>query len=240
VKISRQQIVAYVSVLKSGSTSIEKQAEAASQAKTAEWIERGVQNLQVAIDRAQAGTHDTEISATDMSDQPLKYEVLKNAAPDSRPTLGFRAKFWALNFSDGSGPAPLPGKVRTSLTKAFDKVATWAAELRTAKARAASIVADAEKAAGDVLSNAEAGAARIIEEARKRGDERASVDVGIRSYSSYLDLVKRKIRHVLGEDGYDRVAKEVNAEWPSHPDNPDRPLTQAVRARSSISGPSGP
>ncbi|TDL74889.1 hypothetical protein E2L08_15875 [Palleronia sediminis] len=219
---------------------IEKQAEAASQAKTAEWIERGVQNLQVAIDRAQAGTHDTEISATDMSDQPLKYEVLKNAAPDNRPTLGFRARFWALNFSDGSGPAPLPSKVRTSLTKAFDRVAAWAVELRRSKLETQQAVSAAQTRAGAILAKAEASAAEIMQEARARGNERASVDAGIRGYSSFVELMKTKIRQVFGDEGYDRVAKEVNEEWVSHPDNLDRPLTHTPRVRSGPSGPPSP
>ncbi|MCF6446140.1 plasmid recombination protein [Nereida sp. MMG025] len=42
--------------------------------KAAEWVERGVRNLSVSIDRVQAGTYDTERSLADMPDQPTQFE----------------------------------------------------------------------------------------------------------------------------------------------------------------------
>ena len=114
----------------------EKEKAAADLAKTMDWVERGVQNLRVSIDRVQDDTYDTELSVEDMPDKPKQFEVLKEAAPDNRPTLGFRARFWALNFSDGSGPAPLPNKIRTTLTKAFDRVVLWASEVRQGRLEA--------------------------------------------------------------------------------------------------------
>lgn len=124
----------------------EKQAEAASQAKTAEWIERGVNNLRVAIDRVQNGTYDTEITASGMADKPRAFDALRDAAPDKRPTFGFRARFWSLNFSDGSGPAPLPERIRTSLGAAFDRVGAWAVEVRKGRLEAEAVAREAVEA----------------------------------------------------------------------------------------------
>lgn len=57
-----------------------------SLATTQEWVERGMGNLQVAIRRAQDGTHDDEVHPEDMADKPVEFAVLKAVAPDGRPT----------------------------------------------------------------------------------------------------------------------------------------------------------
>jgi len=100
----------------------EKAKEAARLSETVEWVERSVKNLSASIDRVQDGTYDTALTPADMPDQPERFEVLKKAAPEKRPTLGFRARFWSLNFADGRGPAPLPAKIRAALTKGSSAV----------------------------------------------------------------------------------------------------------------------
>ena len=182
----------------------EKEKAAANLAKTMGWVERGVQNLRVSIDRVQDDTYDTELSLEDMPDKPKQFEVLKDAAPDNRPTLGFRARFWALNFSDGSGPAPLPDKIRTTLTKAFDRVASWAAE--------------------GLLASTQADAELIMQDARQRADHCGSKDAVMRQWHSFAELIKEKIRQNFGDDGYQQVADSVNEVWQTYEDNPNRNL----------------
>lgn len=222
----------------------EKEKAAADLAKTMDWVERGIQNLRVSIDRVQDDTYDTELSLEDMSDKPKQFEVLKDAAPDNCPTLGFRAQFWALNFSDGAGPAPLPDKIRTTLTKAFDRVAIWASEVRQARVDAQMATREAQSAAQEaterIMASAEQSATQLMQEARQRGDERASRDAGIRSYSAFVDLMKEKIKLCFGEDGYQQLAKSVKEVWADHPDNLDRPAPKPAPVRPTYSGPSGP
>lgn len=214
-----------------------KLADSAELEKTAAWIERGMTNLKGAINLAQNGTHDDELSLEDMPDRSKQFEVLKDAAPENRPTLGFRAKFWALNYGDGSGPAPLPDKIRTALTKAFDRVASWASDVRQGRLDAEIASRAATEAADAITASAASGAEKIMQESRIRGDERASEDAGIRSYSSFVDLMKEKIKLCFGDDGYQQVAKSVNEVWATHPDNLDRPLEKPNAVYTS-SGPS--
>jgi hypothetical protein len=123
-----------------------KLADDAELEKTATRIALGVKNLQVAINRVQDGTYDTELTLKDMPDKPKELDVLKEAASDNRLTLGFRAGFWALNFSDGSGPIPLPEKIRTSLSNSFARVASWAAEVRKGRLEAQAASREATEA----------------------------------------------------------------------------------------------
>lgn len=195
-----------------------KDKSAADLAKTLAWVERGASNLLVSINLVQDGTYDTELSLKDMPDQPKKFEALQNAAPDKKPTMGFRARFWSLNFSDGSGPAPLPEKIRAALTKAFDRVATWASEMRQSRLDAAT----ATEAANALKATAKMEAEQILKDARIKGDELASVDVGIKSYATVHELMKQTIKSVFGDDGYEQIAAPVRKAWAAHPDNPER------------------
>lgn len=195
-----------------------KDKSAADLAKTLAWVERGASNLLVSIDLVQAGTYDTELSLKDMPDQPKKFEALQNAAPDKKPTMGFRARFWSLNFSDGSGPAPLPEKIRVALTKAFDRVASWASEVRQSRINAAT----ATEAANALKATAKMEAEQILKDARIKGDELASVDVGMKSYATFHELMKQTIRSVFGDEGYEQIAVPVLKAWAIHPDNPER------------------
>lgn len=138
-------------------------AEKADFDKTSEWVERGLNNLQIAIKQVQTGTYDTEITSEDMPDEPEKFAVLKAAAPDNRPTLGFRARFWSLNYSNSGTPVSLPDKIRAYLTKAFDSVEKWATEVRTRQkeAQAAKEAAVAEgRAEGRAQAQKEAQSTR--------------------------------------------------------------------------------
>jgi len=215
----------------------DKDKAAADLTKTMDWVEHGVQNLKVSIDRVQDNTYDTKISLEDMPDKPKKFKVLKDAAPDSRPTLGFRARFWALNFSDGSGPAPLPDKIRTALTKAFDRVALWAAEVREGRLAVRTASTEAAEAAERLITAAERSADQLLQEARQRGAELASRDYGLRASSTFTGLIKEKIRQNFGDDGYQQVAYSVHEVWETHEDNPNRPLAEPD---APSSGPSGP
>lgn len=218
----------------------EKEKAAADLARTIEWVEHGVQNLRVSIDRVHDDTYDTELSLADMPDKPKQFEVLKDAAPDKRPTLGFRARFWALNFSDGSGPAPLPDKIRTTLTKAFDRVASWAVEVRQGRLEAASASRAATKAAEVLLASTQADAELIMQDARQRADHWGSKDAVVRQWHSFAELIKEKIRQNFGDDGYQQIANSVNEVWQTHEDNPNRSLHKPEPVRPISSGPSGP
>lgn len=206
----------------------EQDKAAADLATTMDWVEHGVKNLSAAIDRVQAGTYDTEISPADMADQRKSFEALKDAAPDKRPTLGFRARFWALNFSNGTGPAPLPEKIRTVLTKAFDRVASWASEVRQGRLEAQSALEAAQTASTALTDAAEAEATQILAEARKKGDKLASVDVGMKAYATVNEMMKKSVRTEFGDEGYERFAIPVREAWAVHPDNPERVVTPAT------------
>jgi len=206
----------------------EKQDRAAADlAKTAEWVERGVRNLSVSIDRVQDGTYDKRLTMQDMPDQPKKFAVLKEAAPDNRPTWGFRARFWALNFSDGTGPAPLPEKIRNLLTKAFDRVALWASEVREGRLEAERASRAATEAADALKVVAEVEAAQILKDARTKGAKLASVDVGMKAYATMNEMMKQSVRTEFGDEGYERFAVPVRKAWAVHPDNPERVVRQA-------------
>lgn len=173
-------------------------AEKADFDKTSEWVERGLSNLQIAIDRVQAGTYDKEITSEDMPDEPEKFAVLKAAAPDNRPTLGFRARFWSLNYSNSGTPVSLPDKIRTSLTRAYDRVAKWATEVRTQQkeAQAAKEAAVAEgRAEGRAQAQKEAQstreAARLILTGQLPGASISEDAQVFRDAASKIEEIKR-------------------------------------------------
>ena len=68
-------------------------------ARQAEWLERGAGNLQVAMRMAVSGRHNREIVASDMADDPEKFETLRRSAPDGRPTWGGGLGSIPINFS---------------------------------------------------------------------------------------------------------------------------------------------
>lgn len=207
-------------------------------------VEHAVNNIQVAIDRVQAGTYDTEITSQDMIDQPQEFAVLRATAPDNQPTLGFGIGFWALNYSRSGKPKPLPEKIRTSLTKAFNRVASWADEVRKGRLEAQNALAEAQRGATEaaerIVASAEEEAAQILHEARQRGEELASVDNNIRGWMALTGLIKEKIKLSFGEAGYQKVADAVNEAWRTHPNNPNPPAPKVEPVRSADSGPSGP
>lgn len=215
----------------------EKNRSAVDLAETMDWVERGVQNLKESIDLVQDDAFDAEINFLEMYDEPEQFEVLKNAAPDNRPTLGFRARFWSLNYSDGSGPAPLPQRIRNTLTSAFDRVASWAAELRKRRDVADETSRAAVEAAEVLRASTERDAEQIMEEARERAAHFGSKEVETRKWYSFAELIKKKLKQTFGDDDYQRLANAVNDEWKTHEDNPNRPLPKP--GPPSNSGPPG-
>lgn len=94
------------------------------------WIQRALGNLGVLLDRIQAGMDAKEIAPADMASYPAaQFEVLKQAAPEGRPTFGFRARFWSFHFSNGQSYA-FPEAIGKALASAFDRAEVWAQELR--------------------------------------------------------------------------------------------------------------
>ncbi|WP_162497492.1 hypothetical protein [Roseovarius dicentrarchi] len=199
----------------------EKAEEAARLSETVEWVERSVKNLSASIDRVQDGTYDTALSPADMPDQPKRFEVLKEAAPDKRPTLGFRARFWGLNFADGRGPAPLPAKIRAALTKAFDRVASWASELREARQEAERASRAATEAATAFLEATEEEAAQILTDAHEEGDRLASVDVRLQTYATRHEVLLDAMKSNLNPDDFERAMTSARKNWAADPRNPD-------------------
>lgn len=150
--------------------------------KREKFFNTAVNNLSVAINIAIKDTHENEIMPSDMGDQPLKYKILQDAAPEGKPTIGFRAKFWALNYSDGSGNIPdkyLPAKIREAFTTAFDSVAKWA----KSKAK---LTFDAVENTKKVITNAQAEAALI----RKAATDAAEATSVAAARSAQKDAVE--------------------------------------------------
>lgn len=198
--------------------------------KTTEWVERGVQNLHIAIDHAQAGTYDKEITLQDMPDKPKEFAVLKAAAPDTRPTYGFQAGFWSLNYSNSGKPVDLPEKIRAHLAKAFDRVATWVGEIRKDRQEARNALTEAQRSATEVaeriVASAEEDAAQILQEADQRGEELASVEPRIVGWRAFNQLVNDKLSSVFEAKDLWKVKKLVDEEWETHPDNPNPPVAE--------------
>lgn len=139
-----------------------KRANAADLEKTMGQVTDALQHLENAVDRVQRGSYDTEIFLQDMPNYPHDFSVLKASAPDHKPTFGFRNQFWALNYVDTGQPIPLPEKIRSSLTKAFDRVTLWASEVSKGRQEA--------RKAQERLSGAfEAARASGYEEGRLQG-----------------------------------------------------------------------
>lgn len=145
----------------------------AALARQEEWVARGAVNLQAAMRMAVSGQHDREITAADMAKDPDKFATLRKSAPDGRPTWGWRCRFWSLHYSDSGEPVAerhLPGKVRESLSKAFDRVATWAKEIAAQAEKLTAReqkIAEAEQAADGLLRDANAEASHIVQQAHR-------------------------------------------------------------------------
>lgn len=133
-------------------------------ATEAQWTARAMGNLAVAVDQAMTGRHLEEITAEDMADKPKQFAVLRDAAPEGRPTRGFQSAFWAHNFSDSGLPSPLSQKVREASEKAFAKVAVFARD------RLALLAATKDQAWTE--------AAAEIEAERRRVHDNAMYDAG--------------------------------------------------------------
>ena len=168
---SQERLENYQYRLEEAQEAFEK--EKAEHEKMTGFVEIGLENLQVAIDQIQAGTYDTEIFLSAMPDQPKKFAALKAAAPNNRPTWGFRNRFWSLNYSDTGEPLPLPENIRINLTKAFDRVALWAAEVGKARIAAQEALRGATEAAKGILDAARADAAQITQEATQKAQTEA-------------------------------------------------------------------
>ena len=142
-------------------------------ARQTEWLERGAGNLQVAMRMAVSGRHDREIAASDMADDPEKFETLRRSAPDGRPTWGWRCRFWSLCYSDSGEPVAerhLTAKVRDALSKAFDRVAAWAKDITAQSEKLATRdrkAAQVEEAADGILLDARMEAQDIVRQARR-------------------------------------------------------------------------
>jgi hypothetical protein len=79
-----------------------------------------------------------------------------------------------------------------------------------------------------------------MQEARERSDEWASKDTRVKSYHSFVELLKEKLKLSFGEDGYQQVAKSVNAVWETHPDNLNRPAPKPAPVEMTHFGSSDP
>lgn len=137
-----------------------------------EWLARGANNLEVAMRMAASGQHDRELTAADMAEALEQFKVLRQAAPEGRPTWGWRCRFWSLHYSNTGQPVSeqhLSAKLRDALTKAFDRVAAWAGNVAAQAAQLTAReqkVAQAEKAADECLRNASRKATIMAEKAR--------------------------------------------------------------------------
>lgn len=212
--------------------------------RTEACLKTGMKNLSIAMRLANDGTHDDEIVADAMADQPEKFAVLKAAATNGRPTRGFHARFWSLNSSKTGEPISMPKNIREVLIKSFDRVAAWAVEVRKGRLEAQTALREGQKSATEaaerIVVSAEQSAAQLMQEARQRGDEWASKDTQVKSYNSFIELLKEKLKLNLGEDGYQQIANSVNTAWETHPDNLNRPAPKPAPVKMIYSGPSGP
>lgn len=208
-----------LAALKAQAASILENAKAeaaADLATTMEWVERGVGNLGSAIERVKAGTHDVEIRAEEMPDRPKAFDVLKRAAPDNRPTWGFRARFWSLNFSDTGLPAPLPEQVRKVLTNAFDRVASWAVELRNLRREAQSRLSEADEAFGTASQRGYSDGVKAAKAAITPTALQESWQAG------WYDL-RTSMGEILTKDAYNKVFDHFEPLWAKNPKNVEKP-----------------
>ena len=202
-------------------------------AREAEWTARAMGNLGVVVDQAMSGRHLEEITPEDMADRPEKFAMLRKVAPEGRPTWGFRAEFWALNFSDSGDPAPLPQAVRKEGQGAFAKMAEFARErlglLEATKAQALAAAAPEIEAArrmarDEGLHEARAEAERVVRAAESAAEghlasarsRAAEIEKGASATLSeaqraHREAVAREVEVSKREDRLDqRSTSEVN------------------------------
>lgn len=169
-------------------------------------LAQATKNLQVAMARAEHGTHDREITPKEMANQPKEFDVLKAAAPEGRPTWGFRARFWALNFSITGRPKPFSEPIRKALEAAFDRIALWARKIET------------------TLAKAEREAARMLAEVQQRTKDQVFTEAHIVSATAYIELLRNAIKAAVGPTDSAKVMQDVEQQWAEHPENPNRPI----------------
>lgn len=238
-----------VAVLKDGMEKLRSQEEAlksqiADFEKSQQWLDRATKNLDSAVQQVMAGKHDREITADDMPDQPVQFRTLCKAAPQGRPTWGFRCRFWSLHYSDNGKPVSekhMSQTVRETLTKAFDRVAAWSKEvtakraemkaeaerqtaevLKNAQAKAKDALRDAERAAEAHIAAAEGEGARIMKDASDRAAQAFSEAKQLHTAAAHIALLKSTARDVLGPAVYGEVQARFDAAWRTHPDNVNR------------------
>lgn len=225
-----------------------------------QWLDRATKNLDSAVQEVMAGKHDREITAADMPDQPVQFKTLCKAAPQGRPTWGFRCRFWSLHYSNNGEPVSekhMSQTVRETLTRAFDRVAAWSKEvtakraemkaeaerltaevLSKAQARAKSIVRDAESASEAHITAAEGEGARIMKDAVQRAAQALSASKQVQTAVAQVVEFKSAAREVLGEAVYGEVQARFDAAWRTHPDNVNRHPVRGPWAGPSNNGPS--
>lgn len=225
-----------------------------------QWMARAAKNLQVAVQQVMTGKHDREITAADMPDQHVKFEILRKAAPQGRPTWGFCSRFWSLNYSTTGEPVSekhMSQTVRETLTRAFDRVAAWSKEvtakraemkaeaerltaevLGKAQATAENVLRAAESAAEAHIAAAEGEGARIMKDAVQRAAQALSASKQVQTAVAQVVEFKSAAREVLGEAVYSEVQARFDAAWRTHPDNVNRHPVRGPWAGPSNNGPS--
>jgi hypothetical protein len=208
------------------------------------WLTNAAKNLEVAVEHVMTSKHDREITAADMPNKPVEFEILCNAAPQGRPTWGFRSRFWSLNYSTTGKPPPerhMSQAVREAISKAFDRVAAWSKEvtakraemkaeaerqtaevLNKAQAKAKDVLRDAERAAEAHIVAAEGEGAQIMKDAVQRAVQALSESVQVRTAVAQVVAFKSAAREVLDEAVYGKVQARFDAAWRTHPDNVNR------------------
>lgn len=258
-----------VIILKDGFKKLRSQEDALKEAlnsrmadfdKSQQWLDRATKNLDSAVQEVMAGKHDREITAADMSDQPVQFKTLCKAAPQGRPTWGFRCRFWSLHYSNSGEPVSekhMSQTVRETLTRAFDRVAAWSKEvtakraemkaeaerltaeaLGKAQATAKNVLRDAESAAEAHIAAAEGEGARIMKDAVQRAAQALSASKQVQTAVAQVVEFKSAAREVLGEAVYGEVQARFDAAWRTHPDNVNRHPVRGPWAGPSNNGPS--
>ena len=168
---------------------VELDRQEARQEREAEWTAHAMGNLTVALDRAISGRHDVEITPEDMANEPEQFAILRDAAPDKRPTWGFRAAFWTHNRSNDGKPGPLPQTIRTASETAFAKIAAFSRERAALFEKTVEAAKRAAEARLDALRTQEAEIKREVSAARSVA-QKGRRDVIARSQ----DLARREAR----------------------------------------------
>ena len=115
----------------------------------------------------------------------------------------------------------MPAKIRAVLTKAFDRVASWASELREARQEAERASRAATEAATAFLEATEEEAAQILTDAHEEGDRLASVDARIQTYAARHEVLLDSMRSNLNPDDFERAMTSARKNWAVDPRNPD-------------------